>query len=612
MSNFLVIVPSRGNSQEAKERFHHGVQFAKRVRRQKPSKQFEAGWVSVATFPRMNGSLCPLIFDEQRGDWVLVSGTWFHKEGWGSGKEQQLLRRLQQVGPEIVAQELEGFFGLVFGDSRRKKVSVVTDIIGSCHVFERIAPEFSAISGSSLILAGLSEVHLDPVACQEFLCTGVMYEDRTFYKEVRKLTPASVLSYYDGKKKEGCAYWHAKDLVPESLDGNEALEIVSQNLLRVVKTIGKIFPKPVCDLTGGYDSRSVVAAFLSAKVPFQTTVTGSPDSGDVKVSKAISDKFELPHWPMSAGHLSTFDDLKQILWLTDGEYDIIEYAKIFQVHRALMNRYDVSVNGSFGEVARGYWWELLFPNPAEVGKLNGDLIARKRYTVQMYDENLFDQPQRLDLCNHFGEVIERTNAGLWNFPKSFQMDHAYLRMRMQRWQGRIASCTNQIWPCLSPFMFRSILEPLLQIRVSFRRRNQFMSSLISCLQPELGNMPLEHGWPAVPFTLNTAYKFWPLPVYFGEKVLKRIREKCEFLQPKSTELSSIASQRLNLLKENTLKNLLIPSQMDVGNILDRGALKRFIQASKEEYFPFEKQWANVVTLELTLNQLKQARCGVNI
>ncbi|MDH5561838.1 MAG: hypothetical protein OEY59_13395, partial [Deltaproteobacteria bacterium] len=103
MSNFLVILPSSWDSQESKEMFRQGIQFAERVRQQKPSEQFESDWACVATFPRMNGSLCPLIQDKDSGDWVLVSGTWFHQDGWGSGKEQRLLARLQEVGSEKVA-----------------------------------------------------------------------------------------------------------------------------------------------------------------------------------------------------------------------------------------------------------------------------------------------------------------------------------------------------------------------------------------------------------------------------------------------------------------------------------------------------------------------------
>ncbi|MDH5564486.1 MAG: hypothetical protein OEY91_12800, partial [Nitrospirota bacterium] len=252
MSNFLVILPTKGNFRESKEMFRQGIQFAQQVRQQAPSEQIESDWACVATFPRMNGSLCPLILDKESGDWLLVSGTWFHQEGWGCGNEQRLLGRLQSGGLKNLAHELEGFFVLVYGDARTQEISVVTDVIGSCHAFHRLGNGVVAVSGSSLLLASLASFSLDSIASQEFILTGVMYEDRTFYQEVRKLAPASVSIYFDGRSIETYPYWQAKDLIPESLDGDEALEVVSRCLLRVVRVIGENFSKPVCDLTGGY------------------------------------------------------------------------------------------------------------------------------------------------------------------------------------------------------------------------------------------------------------------------------------------------------------------------------------------------------------------------
>ncbi len=610
MSNFLVILPSTGNSQEAKEVFHQGLQFAKRLRQQKPSEKFETDWVHVATFPRMNGSLCPLIMDKGSGDWVLVSGTWFHQDGWGKGQELSLLRRLQEDGPEKVIQKLEGFFVLVFGESRTRTVVVMTDLMGSCHAFQRFGHGFSAISGSSLLLAALGIRTLDPIGSQEFLGTGVIYEDRTFYQEVKKLPPSSVSRYFDGQLTGTSLYWQAKDLIPESLDGKQAIETVSNNLVHVVKTIGKVFGNPICDLTGGYDSRSVVAAFLNAGVPFHTTVSGPVESGDVCVSKAIAERFGLSHWHIPAKTLSSLEDLTKSVSLTDGEYDSVEYARIFRVHQALSDRYDISINGSYGETAKGIWWELLFPNPSETGKLDGQLLARKRYGEQKNDEHLIDQSLRLDLNQHFSEVIDRTNSGLEEFPKAFQMDHVRLLMRMQRWQGRIASSTNQIWPCLSPFMFRSVLEPLLQIRVAFRHRKQFSCSLIQRLQADLANMSLEHGWPAVPVSWGTVYRFWPVSRYFMRKVFKKIGPE-RWLGSIRNDSSPMGIQRLQLWKEETIQDLLRPSQMQLSCFCDSKELSRFIQESRGESFRFEEQWTKVVTLELTLNILKQVEWPAN-
>ena len=225
---------------------------------------------------------------------------------------------------------------------------------------------------------------------------------------------------------------------------------------------------------------------------------------------------------MSPVQQISFDELQKSLALADGEYDLVEYAQIRENHCRLAPQFEISINGSFGEVARGYWWELLLPRLGARGPLDARKVARLRYGAQPFDASIFPPADRLDVIAHFTGVIERTNAGLDGFPNTFQMDHAYLMMRMQRWQGRIASSTNQIWPCLSPFLFRSVLETMLRTRALLRWRSLLVRKMLARFQPEMAAYPLEHGFPAEPTTWKNFYRFWPLASYFGRKVAGKL------------------------------------------------------------------------------------------
>ncbi len=156
----------------------------------------EIDWAHAASFPRQNGSGTPIVTDQTTGSWLVAIGTWFHTEGYGAGEESQALNRYLEVGANRLARELEGFFVFVIGDARTRETIVLTDLIGSCHCFVRLWKNMVALSGSSLLLAGLGDFNLDPVGCQEFLYTGVIYEDRTIYREVRKLGPASIFTIF--------------------------------------------------------------------------------------------------------------------------------------------------------------------------------------------------------------------------------------------------------------------------------------------------------------------------------------------------------------------------------------------------------------------------------
>lgn len=602
MGNFLVVIPAKGAMTGAKRLFYNGLNAAREIRGQVPGESLENEWSLAAAFPRQNGTGGKIIVDPETGNWLLASGTWFHGDGYSSGEERRLLRRFFEVGAERLAGELEGFFVLVFGDSHTSEVVVVTDIVGSCHCFQRSFDDAIILSGSSLLLASLEECYLDSVACQEFLFTGIIYEDRTCYQEVRKLEPATIFRFANGAKKTEKQYWRAADVKVESLRGDSAIDALWEKMRRAAGRIHALYGNPVCDLTGGYDSRALVATFLGAGVRCSTAVSGEDDSADVRISTALAKELGLPHIHHEPLQQISFEQLQACIALTDGEYDLVNYAQIREIHSKLAGQFDISINGSFGEVARGYWWELLLPRIGARRPLPARKVSQLRYAAHTYDASILPAEKRMDLVQHFAEVIDRTNSGLTGCPNTFQMDHAYLIMRMQRWQGRIASSTNQIWPCLSPFMFRSVLETMLETQAMSRWRSLMIRKMLARHSPTMAAYPLEHGFPAEPTTWKNFYQFFPLAKYFAEKVAGRIglRRK-QMTKPEGADL------RLQLWSQEPVQELLRPSNMKLGGTMDSSALTSFLERSKQKDFHFAEQWARVLSLECALRVADRAK-----
>jgi hypothetical protein len=154
----------------------------------------------------------------------MSAGSWFHSSGFSVGEERGLLERYLDVGPERLAREIEGFVVVVIGDARTQDIHVITDVIGSCHAFVRTVGRTTVVAGSSMLLAGLAPYALDPTGCREFLDAGVIYEDRTVYREVRKLGPATVHTLHDGTLKHGSRYWRLSDIGDADLEGPVATQ----------------------------------------------------------------------------------------------------------------------------------------------------------------------------------------------------------------------------------------------------------------------------------------------------------------------------------------------------------------------------------------------------
>ncbi len=565
-----------------------------------PTGEVSTAYGHAASYARRNGSGTPLVQDGA-GNWCCVVGTWFHQEGWASGAEARLLEFFTQHGVQRLAQALSGFFVIVIGEARSQTVYVITDLIGSRHAFMRALPHGIALASSSLVLAALAPTKPDALGIEEFIRTGVIYEDRSFYAEVRKLEPASIYQFGEGKQIARQRYWSLSELTPNKFDGEAAVEAFSEAIVKGARAVGKLVPRLLCDLTGGYDSRALAASFLSADVDFETTVTGAPDRPDVVVAEQLSHITGKRHTPVDLSQQPvTFAAVNDALGVTDGEYDCVEYGLgVLPVHWRTAHAYDLSANGSFGEVARGYWWELLLPRTGASEPLDARKVAAGRYVVDPNSPQLFDTTATTRLIEHFTALIQRANSELSDRPNTLQMDNTYLQLRMHRWQGRIASATDQLRLCLSPFMLRPALEVMLQATPRIRQRSLLVRAMLKRLQPRLAAAPLEHGYPAEPLGLTNFHRFAPLLTSYGSKVWHK-GWKILGRPVKPAAIASREPTRVQLWRDEAVQDLLTPERMRLSEVLSPTALSAFLSASRQTSFAYDQQWCRVLSCEMAL------------
>jgi asparagine synthase (glutamine-hydrolysing) len=598
VGNFFAVISPDDARSRSEELFNAGLRHARRIKSLDPKRKVGDDCARAASFARQNGSGGELVTDASTGCWLTVVGSWFHAEGYGAGDEPWLLTRILETTVAHVAQELEGFFVLVFCEARSGEVFVVTDLMGSRHCFMRAVGDCVALSTSSLLLAALGDVTPDPLGCEEFLRTGAIYEDRTLFREVKKLAPGTVCRFAGGKLADAVRYWRMCDLDPEAFDGEDAAQLLGERLIGVAEQITAVYRRPVCDLTGGYDSRSVVAAFLNAGVEFETTVLGGDFDPDVVISKGLSKLIGVTNRQFAPEEEISAEALRGALRLTDGECDLIQYARVQSLHRNLSSEYDVSVNGSYGEIARGYWWNLLFPKTGKRERLDSRRLAMRRYAADPSSPCLFPPGAGLDFVEHMAMIIGRLNLTLDGWPNTAQMDHAYLMLRMQRWQGRIASATDQIWPCLSPFMFRPVLETALQTTVRTRKQSRLVRSLMAMLSPQLAAYPLAQGYPAAPLTSKSLPRFAPLVLRYARKAWGKAKERWF---DRSFDLTGPKPDRLRLLDDEEIRETLDPAKMKLSRLIDPARLREFLESSQQPRFAFDAQWRRVLATEMALD-----------
>ena len=448
-----------------------------------PCDRVADGATNAYTFaPRFSPGLT-IESNRETGEWAGAAGPLFY----GDSGRQEALRNFVRADMEHAIPQLDGAFA-IFRRDGNGQIAVITDRLGTMHAYAITLRSATVIATSSMVLAALCEANWDFLSCREFLATGTVFGQRTLFREIEKLAPASIYVFAEGRLKSKKSYWRVADFEYTQSGGKETTERLASSLERVMRRITGCYSRPLLDLTGGLDSRAVLGAAMRAAGQFETTVAGTNLDADVLVSSSIAREYGIVHHIINPSHDVTTDDARSALPLTDGEFDVFEYARVAKIHSCLAQSHDVSVNGSNGEIYRGHWWGLLFPFTGSRHWFPTNIVAARRFGHHRGPELLAPVFQST-LQAHFRALIREANQPLKIYPNTAKMDNLYLIFRMQRWQGRIASSTNRLWPAISPFAFREPLELALTSEPAIRIRSRLARRLIEHFDPKLAAFP---------------------------------------------------------------------------------------------------------------------------
>jgi hypothetical protein len=564
-----------------------------------PTDQLLHDGTAVAKFPRLRKHEIPIArAADSSGTWICTAGTAFWRGRSSADALTELATRWNRLRPEVMSrdlQEADGPFVLAAGaGSPDGGVLVATDRLGTLHAYTATADSCTVLCTSSLVLAAWLRPEWQADSCREFLSTGTVFGQRSLFRGIEKLGPAQIFELRNGRLNPRSRYWDLAQVMTSRSTDCKTIPAIAEALTSSLRMITSSFPNALFDLTGGFDSRIVAGAMLKVHSGFSTVVVGSPENADVKIAGEIAAVMRLRHQRVESGP-DEMESLLRALAVCDGECDLVDYSRTMRVHECLAPLYDASVNGSNGEIAKGYWWELLFPYTGRNGHFDEKKLAAKRFAEGTDATELLSMKFGTTLTDHFAELIREAGRGFEHHPNTAKMDNIYLTLRMQQWQGRIASATSRIWPCVSPFMWRQPMELILATPPAARVRHRLSRRIIEHLNPELAALPMEQGYPALPLRLNTAHRFGPLLREIAGKAMSRIP------RPMNTAVLTLKSQK-TIWNDQGLRELMQPGHMVTSDLYRHTTLAELLRP------PFRQQdlLNRVVTLELLGRRLRVA------
>jgi asparagine synthase (glutamine-hydrolysing) len=208
-----------------------------------------------------------------------------------------LIHGYREWGIDDLVKRLRGMFAFVVWDHPARKLTMVRDRLGVKPLLYSISDGALAFASTVTALAAVDFAGgIDPDAVLEFLEFGWVSEDRAIFQNVRKVAPATIIEWKNGKLSER-RYWKLPEEGSRRISFDDAVAETEQLLLDSVKLRLEADVPVGALLSGGVDSSLICWAMSRLGGNIRSFTVGMPgdvadESGDARQTAAL---LGIPH-----------------------------------------------------------------------------------------------------------------------------------------------------------------------------------------------------------------------------------------------------------------------------------------------------------------------------
>lgn len=321
----------------------------------------------------------------------------------------------------------------------------------------------------------------NPTAIAEFLYFGCTYSYDTVFSGVSRSDPSCYYVVLDAGIET-----HTKGLVPlDKLNSaGDALAVLMRRVCRAAQNLPMS-----CVVTGGVDSRSVLAHLLANGVRPMLTITGAADHPDVRLAREIASTLE--------EELAVFSDVPEGgTWLEDSIREADGMAGVCGIYRLVKQSGGLASQGialKFGGGA-GELYKNSFINqdyPFYGGKPNWRRFLKFKVIT-------YDFPAGIcagDTEQAIRQMPERLYCKFSQYTRSTKAD-SYLLAGYEIMQMRLAGSNNmenRFCAAYNPLMERSVAASMIGQRPGRLEMQAWQRLQVTKYCPKLKDIPTDRG-----------------------------------------------------------------------------------------------------------------------
>jgi len=448
-------------------------------------------------------------------DFCGSSGTLIYKGRMGGDALSSLLEdfSIDQYNPE----DFGGIFTVIL--KKNNRLYMITDPFGGAYIYQN---DTKSLWSSSFLAAASSSHHLTPnkQAVYEYAFQQTIYGTDTIFTQVDRLDSLKIFEFtadgpvsYDKNLK--LTFEPSADSLPSLVEETVPL------LKETIEPLNKSFKNKIRSaLSGGYDSRLILALLKAHHTIPQLFVYGSDDSPDVTVAKTISEgeDYPLDHIDKSKYLPPTSEEYQGIIQDNFYSLDGLPIEGIFSFRPNMDTRRKraengyMNLNGGGGEIFRNFFY--LHEGSYRIYELINCFYARytKDFCQAVFDEKDYRGQLHDKIKTAIGATSDRLSRQ--------QVEYAYPTFRLRYWTSRDNNNNMRLGSFITPFMSYKLVRQALKIPLSYKNHGTFQAALITALSPELASYTSDYGY-AFNEPIPTKIKIQNYLSYFRPIFLRR-------------------------------------------------------------------------------------------
>jgi hypothetical protein len=425
------------------------------------------------------------------GDFVAVCGTFLFSGSLGSEALREFYAAFH--GDFSILDDAVFNFAIII--RKGGCIFVAGDRFGGFHIFRDA--ELNIVSSSFLIATEvLDQITVLPQNVFEYVFNGVVSGNDTLIKELTLIPIGAVLLF---KRDVALLQQSRMEPVrkPSPLEREELLELSLSILNERFGLLAKVFGDRItCALSGGYDSRLILALIRKLGLQPRVYVYGKREDKDVAIASKIAsgEGFELDIVDKDARPKVPVADFPDVVARNYLASDGYTWAGIFHngaerlESAARVAGGAIALNGGGGEIFRNFFH--LLDRHYSFRQLAWSFYAQ------------FDPRVCTDAFKsaHYFHHIERKMMELVGRADRLErptVEWLYHRFRCRSWDGRVDTINGQFGYTGLPFLSTRITQIGASIPVRWKYHGEFQAELIARTDPRLASYHSNYGYPFV-------------------------------------------------------------------------------------------------------------------